>query len=71
MLPADAVLDESTLTAILASGHSRIPVHKPGNRWAGQGGAGREGWAGRGESGGQGGARGVEEGGGGRRVHEA
>ncbi|GAB4817855.1 hypothetical protein N2152v2_004901 [Parachlorella kessleri] len=32
MLPADAALDEGTLTGILASGHSRIPVHRPGNR---------------------------------------
>ena len=32
MLPLDATLDESTLTAVLASGHSRIPVHRPGNR---------------------------------------
>lgn len=32
MLPFDATLDEETLTGILASGHSRIPVHRPGNR---------------------------------------
>ena len=32
MLPLDATLDEGTLTGILASGHSRIPVHQPGNR---------------------------------------
>lgn len=32
MLPLDATLDEITLTGILASGHSRIPVHRPGNR---------------------------------------
>lgn len=32
MLPMDATLDEVTLTGILASGHSRIPVHRPGNR---------------------------------------
>ncbi|EFN59369.1 hypothetical protein CHLNCDRAFT_137839 [Chlorella variabilis] len=34
MLPADDVLDEATLTAIMASGHSRIPVHRPGDRRA-------------------------------------
>jgi metal transporter CNNM len=32
MLSLDDTLDEATLTAILASGHSRIPVHRPGNR---------------------------------------
>lgn len=32
MLSMDAVLDEATLTAILASGHSRVPVHHPGDR---------------------------------------
>lgn len=32
MLSLDDVLDETTLTAILASGHSRIPVHRPGNK---------------------------------------
>jgi metal transporter CNNM len=32
MLSIDDVLDEDTLTAILASGHSRIPVHRPGNK---------------------------------------
>ena len=32
MLPMDAVLNEATLTAVLASGHSRIPVHQRGNR---------------------------------------
>jgi len=32
MVPGDAVLDEATLGSILASGHSRIPVHKPGSR---------------------------------------
>lgn len=32
MVPMDAVLDEPTLTSILASGHSRVPVHRPGNR---------------------------------------
>jgi metal transporter CNNM len=32
MLPLDAVLDEPTLTSILASGHSRIPVHRHGDR---------------------------------------
>ena len=34
MLSADAVLNEATLLSILESGHSRIPVHKPGNRCA-------------------------------------
>lgn len=34
MLSADAVLTEATLLSILESGHSRIPVHKPGNRRA-------------------------------------
>ena len=34
MLPTDAVLDEQLLSRILASGHSRIPVHRPGARWA-------------------------------------
>ena len=34
MLSVDAVLDEATLLSILESGHSRIPVHKPGNRCA-------------------------------------
>jgi metal transporter CNNM len=32
MLSMDAVLDEPTLTAVLASGHSRVPVHHPGDR---------------------------------------
>jgi metal transporter CNNM len=32
MLSLEDVLDEATLTAILASGHSRIPVHRPGNK---------------------------------------
>jgi hypothetical protein len=32
MLPTNATLDEDTLMAILDSGHSRIPVHKPGRR---------------------------------------
>jgi metal transporter CNNM len=32
MLPSDAELGEDTLTAILASGHSRIPIHAPGQR---------------------------------------
>jgi len=32
MLSLDDTLDESTLTAIIASGHSRIPVHRPGNK---------------------------------------
>lgn len=32
MLPADAVLDEDTLTLIVSKGHSRIPIHRPGTR---------------------------------------
>lgn len=32
MLAADAVLDEDALRGILKSGHSRVPVHRPGNR---------------------------------------
>ena len=32
MLPSDAVLNEETLVRILESGHSRVPVHKPGER---------------------------------------
>lgn len=32
MLSMDAVLDEPTLTSVLASGHSRVPVHHPGDR---------------------------------------
>eukprot|EP00891_Asterochloris_glomerata_P001823 jgi/Astpho2/1823/e_gw1.00038.108.1_t len=32
MLPADARCDEETLTAVLKSGHSRLPIHKPGNK---------------------------------------
>ncbi|CAL5220421.1 g2433 [Coccomyxa viridis] len=32
MLSADAVVDEAVLLAILESGHSRVPVHKPGSR---------------------------------------
>lgn len=34
MLPLDATLDEKTMTSILASGHSRVPVHRPGYRSA-------------------------------------
>jgi metal transporter CNNM len=34
MLPADRRLDESTLQEILVSGHSRIPLHEPGDRCA-------------------------------------
>ena len=33
MVPADAKLDEETMTKIYRSGHSRIPVHKVGRRW--------------------------------------
>ena len=32
MLPADAKCNEETLTAVLKSGHSRLPIHKPGNK---------------------------------------
>jgi hypothetical protein len=32
MLPSDRPLDESALQDILTSGHSRLPVHQPGNR---------------------------------------
>lgn len=32
MLSSDAVLDEETLTALIASGHSRVPVHSPDDR---------------------------------------
>lgn len=32
MLSADAVVDEGLLLSILESGHSRVPVHKPGSR---------------------------------------
>lgn len=32
MLSADQELDEGTLQSILHSGHSRIPIHKPGHR---------------------------------------
>ncbi|KAG1814307.1 uncharacterized protein BJ212DRAFT_1482054 [Suillus subaureus] len=31
MLSSDTILDHSTIDAILASGYSRFPVHKPGN----------------------------------------
>jgi hypothetical protein len=33
MLPADARLNQQTMRAILASGHSRIPVYTRGDRW--------------------------------------
>ena len=33
MLSAGAVLNEQTLASILASGHSRIPVHRAGARY--------------------------------------
>lgn len=29
----DDVLDETTLRRVLASGHSRVPVHRAGNRY--------------------------------------
>ncbi len=32
MLSADAILNIDTLSELLASGHSRVPVHVPGNR---------------------------------------
>ena len=34
MLPSDAILNIDTLSELLASGHSRVPVHVPGNRCA-------------------------------------
>ena len=34
MLSADEELNEAGLKRILASGHSRIPVHAPGERYA-------------------------------------
>lgn len=34
MLSADTLLDEETLMKILRLGHSRVPVHVPGNRQA-------------------------------------
>lgn len=33
MLSADAILNIDTLSELLASGHSRVPVHVPGNRY--------------------------------------
>lgn len=33
MLSADATLDEDALRGLLKSGHSRIPVHRPGSRY--------------------------------------
>lgn len=35
MLSTNTKLDSETLEAILASGHSRIPVHRAGNRCVG------------------------------------
>jgi hypothetical protein len=32
MLPSDRRLDEATLQDILVQGHSRLPVHAPGDR---------------------------------------
>ncbi|KAA6425546.1 MAG: hypothetical protein FRX49_04443 [Trebouxia sp. A1-2] len=32
MLPSDAILEEVTLGKIISSGHSRVPIHHPGNR---------------------------------------
>ncbi|KAG1836831.1 hypothetical protein DFJ58DRAFT_669345 [Suillus subalutaceus] len=37
MLSSDTILDHSTIDAILASGYSRFPVHKPGNPLAFEG----------------------------------
>lgn len=34
MLSGDAVLNVDTLSELLGSGHSRVPVHMPGNRYA-------------------------------------
>ena len=34
MLPSDAILEEVTLSKIISSGHSRVPIHQPGNRSA-------------------------------------
>ena len=33
MLSSDAILNIDTLSELLASGHSRVPVHVPGNRF--------------------------------------
>ncbi|CAK0783313.1 hypothetical protein CVIRNUC_006512 [Coccomyxa viridis] len=32
MLSSDALLDAATMKRVLSSGHSRVPVHRPGNR---------------------------------------
>ena len=32
MLSSDALLDANTMKRVLSSGHSRVPVHRPGNR---------------------------------------
>ena len=32
MMPADRELNTATMRQILGSGHSRVPVHRPGNR---------------------------------------
>ena len=34
MLSADTLMDEETLMKVLRLGHSRVPVHAPGNRQA-------------------------------------
>ena len=34
MLPTNTKLDTNTLRHILRMGHSRVPVHEPGDRWA-------------------------------------
>lgn len=33
MLPADAILEEATLGKIISSGHSRVPIYHPDNRY--------------------------------------
>ena len=32
MLPSNTKLDRNTMKHILRMGHSRVPVHEPGNR---------------------------------------
>lgn len=34
MLAADTELNVATMRSVLGSGHSRVPVHRPGNRYA-------------------------------------
>ena len=33
MLPSDALLEETTLGKIISSGHSRVPIYHPDNRY--------------------------------------